>query len=260
MTDTALAPLYIELPDLDLPAEDGEPLETHHHHVQMDVCIHTLRYAWRDRPDYFVGGNMFIYYSLDQARDVIAEVERKTTKRAAYRGPDVFVVLNIDGARDRKSWIVWEEGGRYPDVIIELLSLTTAQMDLTTKKDLYERTFHTQEYYVWDPFDPGAFTGWRLREGQYEPIEPNTHGWRWSEQLKLWLGPWEGEIDRVRSVWLRYYDPEGNLLPTSEEDAKAERQSRLVAEQRAAEAEQRAEALAAELERLRGKRGRSSRK
>ena len=39
-----------------------------------------------------------------------------------FRGPDFFVVLDVDGEVDRKSWIVWEENGRYPDVIVELMS------------------------------------------------------------------------------------------------------------------------------------------
>jgi Uma2 family endonuclease len=81
----------------------------------------------------FAGGNMFVYYSLEQAR------------KRDYKGPDFFVVLGVDGVRPRHSWIVWQEQGRYPDVIVELLSPTTISQDLGPKKDLYERVFKTSE-------------------------------------------------------------------------------------------------------------------
>ena len=65
---------------------------------------------WQGRTDFFVGGNMFLYYSLQQVRN------------RDYKGPDFFVTTEVDGPRERRSWIVWEENGRYPDMIVELLS------------------------------------------------------------------------------------------------------------------------------------------
>ena len=91
---------------------------------------------------------MFIYYSSTQA------------KNKDFRGPDV--VLNIDGSYPRQGWVVWEEEGRYPDVIVELMSDSTANVDITTKKNLYERTFRTPDYFVYDPFDPDSLRGWHL--------------------------------------------------------------------------------------------------
>lgn len=179
-------------------------------------------------------------------------MEGRAPKRVAYRGPDVFVVLNVDRQHERKSWVVWQEGGRYPNVIIELLSPSTAQIDLTVKKELYEQVFRTPEYFCWDPFDLQAFMGWRLSAGRYAPIPPDERGWLWSGELKLWLGPWAGAIQGEEAVWLRYYNAEGKLLPTGRDDAEAERQARLAAEQRV-------QVLEAELARLRSKRGRSPR-
>jgi Uma2 family endonuclease len=211
MTDTTLAALDLELPSIELPEEDGEVLETYQHVLQMGLLITLLRYAWRERRDFFAAGNIFIYYSLVQARDVISELEQGVSPgpRTAFRGPDFFVVLNLDDPSPRRKWVVWEEQGRYPNVIVELLSDSTAETDLTTKKDLYERTFRTSEYFVWDPLDPTAFAGWRLTEGSYQPIAPNEQGWRWSEQLGMWLGPWGGSVFGAQDVWLRYYDREG---------------------------------------------------
>jgi Uma2 family endonuclease len=36
----------------------------------------------------------------------------------------------------------------YPDVIVELLSDSTAAQDKGTKKDIYERVFKTSDYFV----------------------------------------------------------------------------------------------------------------
>ena len=118
-----------EVPDIELPYEDGEPLESHWHRLQINLLGDVLDQYWQERADFFAGGNMFVYYSLEQARN------------RAYKGPDFFVVKGVDRARQRRSWIVWQEGGRYPDVIIELLSPTTIEEDLGPKKDLYEQVF-----------------------------------------------------------------------------------------------------------------------
>src|SRR3990172_8464844 len=128
-------------PEIDLPYEDGEPLESHWHQLQINLLSDSLHEHWRGRSDFFTGGNMFVYYSLSQVRN------------RDYKGPDFFLVKNVDGARPRLSWIAWEENGRFPDVIVELLSPTTIEQDLGAKKELYERVFKTSEYYCVDPAD-----------------------------------------------------------------------------------------------------------
>lgn len=129
-------------PPTDLVFDDGEPLETNRHRIAMNVLIDSLLQAFQDRTDFFTGGNMFVYYSRNQAMN------------RDFRGPDFFAVLDVDGSRSRQGWVVWEEDGRYPDVIVELMSPSTARIDKNEKKNLYERTFHTLDYYVYNPFDP----------------------------------------------------------------------------------------------------------
>lgn len=211
----------VELPAIELPTEDGVPLETNWHRIQMNLLIDSVHYHWRDRRDYFTGGNMFIYFSFEQAR------------KRDYRGPDFFVVKGVDGERDREAWIVWEEKGRYPNLIIELSSPSTIDVDLGPKKHLYEQTFHTPEYFCYNP-DGCQLAGWRLTASRYIELEPNEQGWLWSEEMDLWLGTWQGEIQRTTATWLRFYTADGLLVPTFAE----------------AEA-QRAEAAEAEIARLR---------
>jgi len=66
--------------------------------------------------------------------------------------------------------------------------------------------------------------GWRLGEGvAYHSLLPNERGWLWSEELQVWLGEWEGEYERVSSIWLRFYNGSDQLVPTGEEAQAAAR-------------------------------------
>lgn len=221
----------------DLPTEDGIPMETPLHRAEMNLLIDATHYHWRDRSDYYVGGNMFIYFSEAQIRN------------QDYRGPDFYIVKDVDGTKERKAWIVWEEEGRYPDLIVELLSESTAEADKTVKKRLYERTFRTLEYYCYD-LATQELIGWRLGPGgQYEVIEPNSEGRLRSEVLQLWLGTWEGIFQKTSAVWLRFFDETGQVVPT-EAEAEATRADREAA--RADQAEAELERLRKELAQLRG--------
>lgn len=214
----------VNIPKITLPAEDGEPLESSWHRAEINLLIDSLKYHWRDRTDYYAGGNMFIYYSFEQAR------------HRDYRGPDFFVVLNVDGSYARDSWVVWEEDGRYPNVIVELLSPSTALADKTIKKDLYEQVFRMPDYFCYDP-ESQELLGWQ-RDGRYIVLDPDQRGWLWSRQLGLWLGVWEGPYLGEHATWLRFYDAEGNLVLTA---AEAERQRAETEHQRAETERQRAE-------------------
>lgn len=220
-----------DLPKIELPSEDGLPLESNWHRLQINLLVDSVRQRWRGRTDFFAGGNMFVYYSMQQVRN------------RDYKGPDFFVVKNVDGAKDRPAWIVWEENGLFPNAIVELLSPTTAADDLGVKKTLYEQTFKTTEYFCYDP-DPRNLQGWRLGQHlTYEPLQPNPRGHLPSEQLGAWLGLWEGEYQGVKATWVRLFEENGVCAPTGEE---AERQ-------RAEAAEAEAARLRDEVKRLKGR-------
>ena len=202
--------------------------------------------AEQERTDFFVGANIFVYYSIQQAREVYEE-EMKGLEKRAFRGPDVFWVGGIDPNRDRQAWIAWEEGGRLPDVIIELLSPSTAQNDRTRKKDLYAQVFRTAEYFLYDP-DQQHLEGFRLADRFYQPIQPDANGRLWSEKLGVALGLWQGEVEGRQKNWVRLFHPDGTLVPT---EAEAECQRADAECQRADEERQRADEAEAELARLR---------
>jgi len=212
------------LPPTDLIFDDGEPLESNRHRTAMNSLIDAIYQAYQGRNDFFAAGNMFLYYSSKQVRN------------QDFRGPDFFVVLNVDGKKQRQGWVVWEEEGRYPNIIVELMSPTTAKIDKGEKKNIYEQTFHTQDYLIYDPFDENSLQGWSLgTNGKYQELVPDQRGWLWCQTLELWLGKWTGTIFQEEATWLRFYDREGNLVLLGTEKAE---QEKLRAEQEKLRAEQ----------------------
>jgi hypothetical protein len=135
------------------------------------------------------------------------------------------VVLDTE-KRPRKSWVVWGEQGKYPNVIVEILSDSTANIDRNNKKILYQNTFRTPNYFWFDP-NTLELQGFRLIEGQYQAISANDQGYLWSEQLGLYLGIFDRK--------LRYFSVDGQLVPTPQE---AELQQRQAKEQALLEKEQ----------------------
>lgn len=173
------------------------PLETDLHLRQILLLLTSLEWLWRDRNDFFASGNLTIYFSPKQI------------KSQDFRGPDFFVVLGTE-RRSRKSWVVWDEDGKYPNVIIEVLSESTAKADRETKKQIYQDTFRTPEYFWFDP-ETLEFQGFVLVAGEYEAISPSTNGYLWCRQLGLSLGVYESK--------LRFFTAEGELVLTPEEAA-----------------------------------------
>ncbi|MCZ8065574.1 MAG: Uma2 family endonuclease [Microcystis sp.] len=177
---------------------DEPPMETELHLRQLMLLIQSLELLWKDRQDFYAFGNLTIYYSPNQR------------KSEYFRDPDFFVVLGV-ARKPRKSWVVWEEEGKYPHVIIEILSDSTAETDRGLKKEIYQETFRTPNYFWFDP-NSLEFKGFQLMLGKYEEIAANEQGWLWSQQLELFLG--------IHDSQLRFFTPEGKLVPTPEEVAE----------------------------------------
>jgi len=212
--------LELQMPDASKLLSDEPEMESSLHYMQLLLLVTCLEWAWQERDDFFIGANLTIYFS------------RQQLKTRDFRGPDFFLVKNTNRV-PRNSWVTWEEDGRYPDLIIELLSDSTADVDRTLKRDLYAERFHTPEYFYFSP-DTLEFAGFRLDINKYQPIIPNAQGWLWSETLGFFIG--------IHERQLRYFSLEGILLPTPQEAAKNEilkaNQARLIAKQAQQVAEQ----------------------
>jgi len=216
----------VKFPPRDIWSEEP-PLESYAHLQQILILLQCLEWLWQERNDYFAAANLTIYYSPNQK------------KSEYFRGPDFFVVLGTERRLDRKSWVVWGEGGKYPDVIVEILSPSTAKIDRGEKKQIYQDIFRTPDYFGFDP-ETLELQGFRLMEGQYQAIEPTNRGWLWSDLLGLFLGIYQQQ--------LRYFNREGELIPTPAEVAKQERQEKVLAWQQIEQLKSRLRELGADLE------------
>ncbi|MEA5512214.1 Uma2 family endonuclease [Crocosphaera sp. UHCC 0190] len=216
------------MPDATEVESDEPEMESSLHYIQLALLVSCLEWLWRDKNDFFIGANLTIYFN------------RQQLKNKDFRGPDFFLIKQTK-KRPRKSWVTWEEEGKYPDLIIELLSESTADVDKNFKKELYQHRLRTPEYFWFSP-DNLEFAGFRLNQGKYEEISPNELGWLWSESLGLYLGLYQQQ--------LRYFTLEGQLVPTPEEEAQQQIRFAQEQQQRAEQQQQRAEQLAAQLRAL----------
>jgi Uma2 family endonuclease len=221
----------IVFPPIDIYSNEP-PLESELHLDQIVLLLSCLKWLWKDRTDFYAAGNLTIYYSPEYQ------------KSRDFRGPDFFVVLDTE-RKTRKSWVVWAEDGKYPNLIVEILSKSTAKIDRELKKQLYQDTFRTPDYFWFDP-ETQELAGFHLVDGKYQPLNPNPQGHLWSEQLQLNVG--------IHNGFLRFFTPSGELIPVpieivEQESHRAEQESQRAEQEslRAKLAEEKAERLAAKL-------------
>ncbi len=219
-----MQPRMVFRPPVYYPESDGKPMAETDTHIKLLIYLHeALADRFRDVPDVYVAGNLFVYYQEGDPTKVVA--------------PDIFVVKGVP-KRDRRIYQVWKEG-KGPDVVIELTSRSTREEDLGLKKGVYE-VLGVKEYFIFDPLEEHLqprLVGFRLAEWGYRRIEEEPLV---SRVLGLEL--------RVEGDFLRLVDPitgEKLLTPLEAQEARrAEAHARL-------QAEAEVERLRAELARLR---------
>jgi Uma2 family endonuclease len=198
-------------------------------HVQAIMLLFQALEDARPVTD-FIAADMFWYWEEGHRESCVA--------------PDVMVVKGV-GRSDRRSFFTWREGGAVPCAVFEMASQNTWRDDLGPKRQLYER-LRVGEYFLFDPegeYLRPPLWGFRLREGRYEPIDPDADGRLRSEEL--------GVLMRAEGLMLRLVDATtGAAVPTRQERVEHERRQ-VEQERRQVEQERRrADTLAAEVDRL----------
>ena len=192
---------------IEYPSSDGEPMaENKWQYVAMTDTVSVLENHFLDRPDVYVGGDMLMYYRINDNQTRVA--------------PDVFVVIGATGKHYRDSWIVWREG-KAPDFVMEVASPSTWRRDAGEKRDVYAGMGVT-EYWRFDPtgehFTP-QLVGERLADGEYRqiPLEMEGDGIMRGHSAVLAL-----DICVRPGLELRLHDPESRQwLRTHRESEEA---------------------------------------
>jgi len=149
--------------DVHYPESDGKPMAetTIHRDVMLELIV-GLRDWFADDPLAYVSGNEFLYFVEGDPRRNVS--------------PDVWVALGIDKDVIRPSYKTWEEGGKGPDLVVEVSSRSTRREDLKEKLALYRDELKVAEYFLFDPLGEylkPPLRGYRLVHGEYEPIDPD---------------------------------------------------------------------------------------
>jgi Uma2 family endonuclease len=248
----------------DLPSEDPEEpgLPDEFHDLQPQLLSLTFCPPNYSASQVFSASDMNLYYDVRHAQ--------------WYKRPDWFGVVGVPRLYDevdmRLSYVVWQEGIN-PYVIVELLSPGTEKEDLgefdeeklppeskkvadngqtiepqreekpPRKWEVYEQILRIPYYVVFSRYT-NQLRAFKLDGAHYQELELHQSQ-VWMPELELGLRLWQGEFQGIERLWLRWYDAQGNWIPT---EAEQERQRAEQAESRAEEAEARLESL---LERLR---------
>jgi Uma2 family endonuclease len=203
----------------ELPDENGESKENFREVPQgflLDLGIRPILERLHPDRHFAVGHDCGIYWKLSSP---------------LYRGaicPDWCYIAGVPPDLDghyRRSYVLWKEHVK-PSVLIEY-----ASDDGTKERDStpYEGKFWIYEqavqgaYYAIFVVETGELEVHRLQQGKYRRMAPNKRGHYRIEPLGADLGVWHGLFYNETAPWLRWYDFQGNLLPTSDERAAAER-------------------------------------
>ncbi len=175
---------------VEYPETDGLPMPDADYQADTFCYARPALQAWfRDRPDVYASGDLFIYLEEGNPDNRIA--------------PDVFVVFGAANHR-RMTYKLWEEPGGMPDFILEILSPSTWRKDLGEKRALYT-SLGVGEYWLYDPhgrFMQPTLAGHRLIGGSYVPL-PATE----SPDGRSIRSPALGLDLRLAEERLRFVDP-----------------------------------------------------
>lgn len=217
------AELYAPMPDMrHIITEDDEPVDNVFSAKQQRLLVEPLYAAWQKERVFLADANVGVF-------------------RSPYLPPlvpDMFLSLDVRVGdedwwlKENRSYFIWMHG-KPPDVVVEVVSNEKGG-ELDRKMRGYAG-MGIPYYVVYDP-QPTSIQSkplivYQLVAGEYLP-RPDFQ----LARLQLSACLWDGEFENGRAVWLRWADAEGNLFPTGAE--------------RAEQAEERSERLAARLREL----------
>lgn len=221
----------------ELPDSDETPVDNELQNLIPNLLEAILALVWRDRTDWFFGVDMGIYYAPGQPAIV----------------PDGFLSIGVDRFVEedgRLSYVLWEEEGIPPVLVLEVVS-KTYNGEYEQKKGDYAK-LGILYYAVYVPGRKGRRKRQRLEvcrlQGNEYVLQAGDR--IWMPEIGLALGCDRGKYLGREREWLYWFDQQGNRLLTPEELAEQAQTRAEQAQTRAEQAQARADRLAAQLREL----------
>jgi Uma2 family endonuclease len=220
----------------DLPCSDETPVDSEIQERIPSLLHFILAELFADRSDWFFGMDMAIYYHPDLPPVV----------------PDGFLSIGVDSVKEdnenlRSSYVLWEENGILPQLVIEVVS-KNYRGEYNTKKDLYEQ-IGVLYYAVYNPIRKrkASLEIYRLVNGKYLPVIGNPV---WMPEIGLGIGKERYTHHGRNREWMFWYDEDGKRYLTPQEVAAQERQQAIEFKNQADEFKSQVESEQARSQRL----------
>jgi Uma2 family endonuclease len=222
----AAAPAPPVRPCLDhIVTEDDTPVDNMYSEKQQRLLTEPLYSSWDAGRPFLATANVGLFYAVRQPPLV----------------PDVLLSLDVEVpgdwlAKEHRSYFLWEFG-KAPETVVEIVSNTEGGE--TTDKMLKYAQIGILYYAIYDPAGAVQSKPLRvfvLRDKSYTPCSAE-----WLPILGLGLTLWRGPFENCDTIWLRWCDRQGRVIPTGAERADQERQRADQERQRADQERQRAE-------------------
>lgn len=188
----------------ELPDSDDTPVDNELQNLIPNLLDGILALIWKDRHDWFFGIDMGIYYNPDKPPLV----------------PDGFMSLGVERIFDedlRSSYVLWEENGVVPILMLEVVSKSRSR-EYSEKKKQYAELGVL--YYV--IYAPRRRRKERLEvyllENREYILQPGNPVWL--PEINLGIGRARGTYTGRTREWLYWYDSNGKRLLTAEEQAE----------------------------------------
>ncbi|NJP09669.1 MAG: Uma2 family endonuclease [Leptolyngbyaceae cyanobacterium RU_5_1] len=243
----ALPELPTTLPDhTQLPESDGTFVKNFQEHPQSILLTDSITPVLQQRhPDgqYCIGQDCGIYWRISEPPEKGAEA------------PDWFYVPHVPpilNGQMRRSYVLWQE------IVAPLIVLEFVSGDGREERDatpflgkfwVYEQAIRVPFYGIYEVAN-ASIEVYHLVDGCYHLLAANQRGHCPIDPLGVELGIWPGRYQNVELPWLRWWDLQGNLLPTGDERAEQERQRAEQAEALLEQERSRADHLAERLRAL----------
>ena len=227
------ADLYKNLPTSDeLTCSDDTPIDNEDQNLLPNYLLFLFQLIWQNRQDWDFGADMAIYHTTGVSPKVPVV-------------PDVFLSIGVPrckpGNKSRKSYVLWEEDGVVPQLVLEMVSWTPGG-EYDDKLRIYQQlgvlyyVIYNPEFWQRDRHQP--FEVYKLTDGEYQLQIGEPY---WMPEIGLGLGRSFGKLGGLEREMLSWFDEQGDRYLSAEEQAEQLQQTAQQAQQTAQRAQREAQ-------------------